>query len=409
MAEEVSETPDTPALELELQRRLESFLGAHAHVGAFFFAAPPPRGMPYSQATLAFQSHLQGITKFFEADARFGKRDPMMMVKGNGGCNVYPLGFLLPIAHLLLETGSAEIATAWLQKVFGTTAATGQLISPLYAKLVETRVELYPNLHLVPTSELPLSNQLTRILDWDGQNYPSPPQVALISTIEESNIWRSPSTAPGPASELTATHYDVALLISTVGPRCVYIAKTWFTYDDLDIEKATGSSEISTSMRSEFIPETTSNNPPLEPDEIATIKRLIVQYLALDPVQKSGLAVPLQRLRQAQLRVSKGDQAIDLCIALESLTGDGGNGELTHKVSNRTARRCATSLVERQSISKTVKRLYGIRSKVVHGGNPQEDPDWAITVQTSLNLCAQMIQQIITDGETPNWKEFDLV
>ena len=82
--------------------------------------------------------------------------------------------------------------------------------------------------------------------------------------------------------------------------------------------------------------------------------------------------IAIKRLTMAYLREEEQDSIIDLIIGIEALVTKEDHNEITHKVSIRTALILSTLPQYPYSITKTfsiMKKLYGFRSKVVHGAN----------------------------------------
>ena len=84
----------------------------------------------------------------------------------------------------------------------------------------------------------------------------------------------------------------------------------------------------------------------------------------------NSLNIAIKRLNIAYLRESEEDSIIDLMIGIEALVTKDDYGEITYKVSSRTALILSTISCYPYSITETVdamKKLYKFRSKVVHG------------------------------------------
>jgi hypothetical protein len=129
---------------------------------------------------------------------------------------------------------------------------------------------------------------------------------------------------------------------------------------------------------------------------------------------KLRVRTALKRLTQARWRHDLGDRAVELCIALESLAGDDGTSEITHKISSRVVRLIEGDLPTRSKNFKLIKAVYDFRSQMVHRGivNPKKiieglAPESA--VDYVIELAVHFVRKILARHGFPNWKEFDIV
>lgn len=107
--------------------------------------------------------------------------------------------------------------------------------------------------------------------------------------------------------------------------------------------------------------------PFVSGDELAAIRSLISTLRDVD--ETHHVRVALRRLSAGILRVEEADSLLDYCIGLEALLGDESTTEVTHKLAMRTAAVLAMAGLETEPavIYRAVKRIYAVRSKVVHG------------------------------------------
>lgn len=89
---------------------------------------------------------------------------------------------------------------------------------------------------------------------------------------------------------------------------------------------------------------------------------------------------------------------LNLVIVLESLFAPHHQGELTHQVAFNTAHFAGRDPEERRAIYRYVKKLYGERSRVVHGGLPNVEGIIDPTVQ-AFHLCADVLGKILLDQQ----------
>ena len=147
-----------------------------------------------------------------------------------------------------------------------------------------------------------------------------------------------------------------------------------------------------------------------------TTKTVVSSYLALKGETRQKVQVAIQRLGQGLMRRRIGDKAVELSIALETLLGDGGNNEMTHKIKTRCARFLGGSNDERRVIHDLVSKTYDIRSKLIHNGQDvsksQQIAGAKVSPQSVIDqtakVCADVIKKVLELGEIPDWTVFDI-
>jgi len=121
----------------------------------------------------------------------------------------------------------------------------------------------------------------------------------------------------------------------------------------------------------------------------------IEKYLQLPQDVASKCRVPMERLNLARRRLHIGDQAIDAGVGLESLLLGDSRGDLTHRLSVRTALLLGRSLKERKEVKDAVRDFYEVRSTRVHGNAaPVSDQDRE-RVAKGLHLLLRAIRAVI--------------
>ena len=105
------------------------------------------------------------------------------------------------------------------------------------------------------------------------------------------------------------------------------------------------------------------------------------------------------------------DRLIDLVIALEALFGAGGAGSITQKLAKRGAWWLCVTECERHAAFRTIKKLYGYRSRVVHGNSNlgkdltgQRVNDLECMVRSGLR---KFLDWQVKHGETPSGTDID--
>ena len=93
-----------------------------------------------------------------------------------------------------------------------------------------------------------------------------------------------------------------------------------------------------------------------------------------DSFNKAFIAI--QRLNRCMLREADDDTALDAIIGIEALLSGDTFGEITYTISNRMAivasktKECPYTPAETR---KAMKKIYGLRSDIVHGRDPQKN------------------------------------
>lgn len=99
-----------------------------------------------------------------------------------------------------------------------------------------------------------------------------------------------------------------------------------------------------------------------------------------------------------------GLKAVGYCSALETLFANGENTELAHKLSERVAKFLETELEKRKEVYRSVKKIYEIRSKVVHGATfkPQKTEELSGLIKEADQICRRVMIYALTKAEKEN-------
>jgi hypothetical protein len=102
--------------------------------------------------------------------------------------------------------------------------------------------------------------------------------------------------------------------------------------------------------------------------DVQTLVKLVGRHIS--GVNIRGFGIAIRRFRDAHERYWPGDPEalLDICIALEALfLGDQDPKELRHRLSLHVARLLSPERAIRQELSKTIKYLCDLRSRIAHG------------------------------------------
>lgn len=283
-------------------------------------------------------------------------------------------------------------------------------------------IQLTPDVKIVPIGALPDSAQKQRLTQvnsspyWSVLNHAEPESALLMGRRIEPFTF-DPETQPNLQNdEYIATHelfLDIALALTVVGPRSVISAMKWFNFDDPDLEYALLGSSHSSHMH-EIVPSQPGNYLALDSNEAPQI---VQGYLALSGTTRDKVRVALQRLNQAQRRHNIGDRAVELSTAFETLLGDNGTTEMTHKIKVRSVRLLGGTAEVRERNAAVIYKAYNIRSKLVHTGSVSatgtetvcgQRMNFSEIINQTILMCADLIKIIIKRGSIPEWSIFDI-
>lgn len=368
----------------------------------------------------------KGLDELLREDTRFPGATQMFVRTDNGASNfTYQLG-----ATLLREAaqrGSARAAIDWAVKVLATRVARGQIISPVWGISIEAPVELEGGMRLVPLSLVPPSPQLRWLQAQQvglGNGLVASMlglqdiDAALVLGRDIQDAVCERPEAPGAAGDefarIDRLFADTTLALCLAGPRIVIPVSRWFTFEDPDLQAASGGGGRLSQLHEML---------PRRLDVVAFDRELAQQvvrdFLALDIDGKPRkmIRVALVRLKQALARHNAGDAAVELSIALEVLCGDETPTEMTHKVTVRAVRFLGGEAAQRKRNYALIKKVYGIRSKLVHRGDEPAGThrigDTVLSTEALLAeaaaLCAALVRRLLAAGAIPDWTEFDLL
>lgn len=105
--------------------------------------------------------------------------------------------------------------------------------------------------------------------------------------------------------------------------------------------------------------------PVLHEAEMEKFQKFYSMYC--DTQKPKNLESAIKRFNYGLQSLNFEDMVIDFMIALESLFGD--TDEITHKISIRIALLFGQNEFDTECIRNFVKKMYGLRSKIVHGDN----------------------------------------
>jgi hypothetical protein len=117
---------------------------------------------------------------------------------------------------------------------------------------------------------------------------------------------------------------------------------------------------------------------------------------ALKRSKDDDIAIAMRRLMYAMERRRPEDRLLDAMIAAEAVFSRGSTTELSYRISLRLAVAIENaSLGKRRAIFEFMRRAYGLRSKVVHGGKIKEGTLLVDGAPVSLKTFITAVEDVI--------------
>jgi Apea-like HEPN len=368
-----------------------------------------------------------GVTAMFALANRVKERPefagPLRMVLAGRGAHAFSTEFATQRMLNIVRRGrSAEEAVAWLRKVHETTSGVGGAVKALYGVKCSDRIALSEDVSLIPYSELPPSE----IGDWVLKEHERANEARLFHGFRlapRAVLYRRGTfeaifvaSAADYSKIPPATWFDdldTAALLLALTPRAVPTEVAhWLSYDDPNV-----------ALLGEFglrrhVEEIRSSSLVAEPTEITpeSAAGLLAAYYQLGRDDQRRITLALQRLIRSRSQRDPGNRAIDLAIALEVLFMNADQGEHSYKISLRLARLLGGALAVSRSAFIETRKLYDIRSEMVHSGGAKNDrpvdgvPRSAYDLVEAGDLrCAQAIRKFLDLRRIPDdWRDTEL-
>ena len=148
---------------------------------------------------------------------------------------------------------------------------------------------------------------------------------------------------------------------------------------------------------------------PLDDATLGTLIKFSDRFWdVLDEIPKN-LQTATARFSSSYEKRDLADRLIDLVIALEALFGDGEPGGITYKIAMRGACWLREKENERCAAFDTIKKLYGYRSKVVHGNLGVDFTDQRVNELEGMVRSAlrKFLNWRVQHGKTPCGRDID--
>ena len=362
------------------------------------------------------------LSKTLELEPEFNGR-PYPMVRGPFSNSAF-LPFAAARAMLLIAATpgkSAADAVAWFRKIPKILRADGSAVKVLYGVRCSEQIALSNDVVLVPYARLPPSSAHELMDSHFQANAANPvfgypiPYAALCrrGTIDPFFAEQNKHTPRVPFGDWFE-ELDIAELLLALTPRAAPSeAGRWFQYDDRDID-LTGYT---------FVSRVTGDFRQKESEPaLVTPKSAAGLLTAFEAIKKTAhqkrLRLALSRVIRSRSQLNSGNRAIDLAIALEVLFMNQERDEHSYKISLRVARLLRSSLPDRLKAFAEVKKVYDIRSGMVHTGSTDLELNVNGTKRSAQDiveaadlLCAEAIRRFLELGHIPEsdgWREIEL-
>lgn len=318
---------------------------------------------------------------------------------------------------------------AHLREFTTTNEGQGYHVAAILGFEVHERVELCPNLFLVPFTEVPESVVVDEVFEYGfpmhrafGRLTKYDPKAALVfpyriqSVLMELDNTTSLPTPFEPSVDVNSLHQtmdEITRCLTVLGPSAPQILAVWSQYGGdiplhfraISFSHSLGDIDPSIDHRHE---------PRAGKASTEQIKEIIPAYLHLDSDMRAKLRVPLDRLNAAMRRSDTVDRAIELGIALEALLGDnlGTLDSISSAVRIRGTWLHGGSGEQRKDAYDLLRKIYNLRSAAVHQGRlkdrkkaseSSEDVLWR-----GIELCASLIRSMIALRSWPCWDDLIL-
>jgi hypothetical protein len=208
---------------------------------------------------------------------------------------------------------------------------------------------------------------------------------------------------------------DTAALLLALTPRTIPVEVAhWMHYDDPDIELLCQHGITRQGSNDIRLPSIISAPAEVTPE---TGGGLLTQYRSVQRTEdRNRLRLALERIIRSRSQSHPGNRSIDLAIALEVLFMNVDQGEHSYKVSLRLARLLGGDLPAKRTTFIETRRLYDVRSQMVHTGSAKND--WSVDgeqrsaydlVEACDVRCTQAIRKFLTlGGIPPDWRGIEL-
>ena len=295
---------------------------------------------------------------------------------------------------------------------------TGGLVKALYGVTCDDIVQLSDTIALYPIQKLPSSRVTTHLLATHERamdTSSSPIAMGLIFPPRAALFRAGSFEAMRAAGSQWIEELNTAASLLAIVPNAAPLeAAHWFHFDDSDVDllhQPGLSAQLSEFLHSRRL---------MEPANVtvAAMGGVFGNYVALKKKDRDRITLALDRVIRSRCQFIPGNRAIDLAIALEVLFMNTERDEHSYKISIRAARLLRSTLHERRVTFDEIRRIYEIRSGMVHTGSAANEytvageakKRTATELVTAADIaCTQAIREFLSAGKIPeSWRDIEL-
>jgi len=332
------------------------------------------------------------------------------------GAHGFNRDFVASQMLLLAREKNAHASLEWLRKVSAATEAQGAVVCALLGVNCDQPVSFSQDLRLIPFVQLLGS----RTADYVAGRERRGPTAALCRAGTIKPLFVKGGLSPLLKDRLDLRKLDPslwfrqiedAMLLLTLLPNSVpRDAGHWVHYDDPDFELL-GNCGVQSSNH-ELPPIIEAAPVPVTQEDV---DGLLPKFQALNETDRRRVTLALHRIARARSQLKTGNRALDLAIAFEVLFMNVDQGEHSYKISLRAARLLSSVPKIRRDIFATVRKLYDMRSTMVHTGTAKDvymvqgrKISGHELVSSSDGICTEAIRRMLDLGGIPkDWAEIE--
>lgn len=374
-------------------------------------AKPDPRTREGVMAAIALENVLKDEPEFSK---------PRMIVSGTGAHGWLPQFAAQKMLSIVRSGRGSDAAVAWLRRAPSITRGSGGAVKMLYGVECAQAIPLTNEIRLLPFAEIPPSSIVDWIVSEHVRANESPvvhgftvaPSAALFRPGVVEPIFRDTGDWQNQTSATWFSDLDDAARLLALIPRMIpREAAHWFHYDDPDVALL---GEFGLTRQGIEI-QPTMLTAPVE----VTAESMAGVFSAYRQLKKSDMErvnLALERIVRSRCQFVTGNRAIDLAIVLEVLFMNADRDEHSYKISLRAARLLRDDVRARQRTFLEVRRLYEMRSTVVHTGSAKNEynvDDAKVSAHEIVEavdvVCTEAIRAFLRLGGIPSdWRAIEL-
>ena len=312
-----------------------------------------------------------------------------------------------------------EIANRDLESYLNKTEVDSLQALWVYGIESEETQDIYPGVSLVPTTEMPISQDQEGFLKSRfaySSNVNIVPQAALVCRASiPRNSSEEPSNKINAVREAQRTLRAIALVMNCL-PATMCFAGFATSYCPPEVPPGfLGAARGGGASIQDILPLRTA---VFKGGNTELLRRLVDAYLSLQEKDRMRFSRVLHRLSIAKARLEDGDRALDLGIALEMVLlddkhGGGLPGQLNVQFRLRGSWLVGDSADDRKKLFRALGDIYTHRSQVAHSGaapsiEKMEPAKRREVLDLHFSIAERILARLIEKGFPPDWNNLIL-